>query len=1181
MSLGSLGRLGIEIYADTAQFTGDLGKAERSVKSFSTGVESSLGKLTGLFGGIAASLGAISFANTINEVAKMRAGLDDLSDAGLGSVESLSQLKNSAKAFNADFDGITAALSKMVKGLAGSELETSKAGEALSRLGIQARDSSGALRAPAEIFQELAVKLSGFKDGADKAAFAQAILGKGGEKFLPVLKDMAEYGEKNATVTAKQAEEADKYEKALKGLQISVEGSSKKIAGEFIPALTTLYTTLTDVIKQHDGMKQAVNGLAQDGTFKQWAEKAVIAAAYVIDAFQGIITFGKAVGEALGAQMAMAGAYIDAVGNSFAKLSKGDFVGALGASAEGRAAILGLQKDAIANIDKILQGYKSVRVSLEARLALDKQINQYEKDNWDLQGKPTLDSSGLGGAAGSATNPATAMISKANAELAKSYAELIDPLEELTSAEKALITMRESYDWTQITTAERIRLRVTLESAAAMQKANAAVVAGQKEWNKTVDEAQKFADEFKKKQDNQTAAINAKATAINTEADNWGKLPSEIAAVTLAENEEILARLKLAGVSDDLIVSQETLVKSQRNYVAALQRKEGIAAGEQMLKVWDDVATAGGRFFADLVTNGKSAFDRLKASLKSFAADLLAMFAKKYILNLIGNLTGNADILKLAGTTGQGSVGGAFMGSTAGLFAAVAAAGYGIGSAGSKALGAGERGQKVGGITGALFGGLVGSVIGKLTDPNGPANRTADFGGGKSNYWWGGGKSAFGDFGITNDKWFSDKDMLAAVQAFQSGLAKAEDAFAKFLKPEEIQRVTDALAKSKNYSFGTEHTDFSGTLGEILRDRVSSIFEAIDPALKKWLDGFQGTGDELIAYANDLLNVRNALSDGSLEDILGRIPDLTLESLTAMQRAGESLGDTLQRVVDDFMTAQNNLNSAIASRNPQFARDLVLGQRNNLGAQFAASIGRTYDGTLAAQMALNPQSFTGLNTLQMGMLAQWLGLQTQLEQLDQQLAQNANAANNVTTSFSNAATAADDYAARLHDSQTSLADFLRGAMFSGSSPLDPQAKYELARQQLNQQFTLADAGSLDAIAGLPQFLQQFWDASQAVNASGPQYNTDYFASYARAAALTGGQIRPFTAADAQVQTAALVAALTATTQEQTYTNALIAQYLQLVASGRLQTNDPAVAAILAQLLARIGGTGVLASSGAL
>ena len=392
----------------------------------------------------------------------------------------------------------------------------------------------------------------------------------------------------------------------------------------------------------------------------------------------------------------------------------------------------------------------------------------------------------------------------------------------------------------------------------------------------------------------------------------------------------------------------------------------------------------------------------------------------------------------------------------------------------------------------------------------------------------GGNTIAFGDFGITNDKWFSDKDMLAAVQAFQSGLAKAEDAFAKFLKPEEIQRVTDALAKSKNYSFGTEHTDFSGTLGEILRDRVSTILETIDPALKKWLDGFQGTGDELIAYANDLLNVRNALSDGSLEDILGRIPGLTLDSLSAMQDAGESLSQTLHRVVDAFLTAQDNLNSAIAARNPQFARDLVLGQRNTLGAQFAASIGQQYDGNLAAQMALNPQSFTGLNTLQMGMLAQWLGLQTQLEQLDQQLAQNANAANNVTTSFNNAATAADDYAARLHDSQSSLAGFLRGSIIS-SSPLSAQEKYNEARRQLEQQFAIAEGngpGALDARSGLGNFLQQFWDLSKNLVGSSGQGINDYWSYYNRAASLTGGQVQPYSQQDGAANTQAVVAALT-------------------------------------------------------
>ena len=65
-------------------------------------------------------------------------------------------------------------------------------------------------------------------------------------------------------------------------------------------------------------------------------------------------------------------------------------------------------------------------------------------------------------------------------------------------------------------------------------------------------------------------------------------------------------------------------------------------------------------------------------------------------------------------------------------------------------------------------------------------------------------------------------------------------------------------------------------------------------------------------------------------------------------------------------------------------------------------------------------------------------------------------------------------------------------------------------------------GASDAISGLGGFLQQFWDLSKnSVGSSGQGIN-DYWNYYNRAAALTGGQVRPYSSQDGTQNTQTIV-----------------------------------------------------------
>lgn len=111
--------------------------------------------------------------------------------------------------------------------------------------------------------------------------------------------------------------------------------------------------------------------------------------------------------------------------------------------------------------------------------------------------------------------------------------------------------------------------------------------------------------------------------------------------------------------------SLENLQEERKKMALVIdQRKLELQAQADQVGMYDQLATSAGNFFGDLVVNGKSAFDNLKQSLKSFAADLIALFAKRWILNLVGNMIGGntgSMLLQMGSTAGNGSMAGTLL----------------------------------------------------------------------------------------------------------------------------------------------------------------------------------------------------------------------------------------------------------------------------------------------------------------------------------------------------------------------------------------------------------------------------------------------------------------------------------------------------------------------------------------
>lgn len=1027
MSLGSLGRLGIEIYADTAQFTGDLGKIERAAASMGASVTGSLGGVIKGLGALGIGLAAVDFISKTRDALEHADALGKLAQKTGVAVDELSRMAYAAKL--ADVSNET--LAKGIKGLSEKMVEANDANSESARLfksvGV---DIKGGI-SPA--IEKLADQFAALPDGATKTALAVKIFGKAGQEMIPFLNGGAdgirrlkdEATALGVTIDKDTAAAAERFNDNMRAMKTGAEALGNTLASKTAAALA-------DVT---DAMKEA------------YKESGLLLAVWV------------------------------GLGGAAAKI---------------------FTDDSLTEAEKVAKRMAELREELTG-------VRQRLLDSQDVMG-PWGDK---------LRESLIAAAAKGTLELK----QLNDQLIAIKRAQQDANAAEEQKRANQKAEEKRIRDQIALED---QRKKAAAEV---KAWNEKLRQEDlkgwvAYAEEQIKSYEAELADEAKLTEDYYREKDRMQQLDAKgwIAKIE-SDTKEYEDELRfMAKLAEDFYREQD---------------KARDLDTKQQLRAWDDFGESAGRFFADLVMNGRSAFDRLRDSLKSFAADLIALFAKKWILNMLASVSGDAGLASMAATVGGNTIAGAagnfIMGSAAagtGIAGAASNFAMGFSAPGVAAPGffanAGAALSAMGPVGWAvLAAAAVAAVVNLTRDKENPRVKLG-FGSGAQGY------VSQGLFGAEGFNYIETNDAgNQALRDFMKSLKPLDERIAKFLSAGQIAGIGAALNAQgqREFSFAPGDNTASAQITlEYLKQKYSIVFRELDATFADFVANFTGSAEDLTKAIVGEANVLDMLDPSTMADFLKGIPDLTVEGLRKVQQAGEALSDTFTRVVNEFLSAQNALNQAIAARNPTFGRDLVLNQRNAIGSQFAALTGNTYGADLAARMALDPQSFTGLGTDAMNLLAQWLGLQTQLEQLDAQLATSGNAANDVATSFNNAANAANDYAAQMRDSQTSLAGFLRNSIVTGS-PLTAREKYDEARRQLEAQFAIAEGGGMgaaDAVSGLGGFLQQFWDLSKNLVGSSGQGINDYWNYYNRAAALTGGQVRPYSSQDGAQNTQTIV-----------------------------------------------------------
>ncbi len=741
--MSSLGSLVVSLAMNTAEFTAGTDRATFTAAKAAASIDRSFrdaeNSVTNAMKGVAVALVAgftiTALKDTFDDLVKFRSALEKMSEVTGASVASLSILGQGARLAGTDMGTVEAAIVKMVKGLSEADPASKNAGRALEYLGVSSRTASGQLKDPGEIMLDIAKKMGQMEDGANKTAIATVLWGKAGAQMLPTLKALAENGDLVSKVSAQQAKESENYERALVRLSAAQSVVGKTILGEMIVPMTTLIQMMTQAVTSTESLGYAVKGLSRSGELTTWAEKAGGAIASVVD-FALLL---KNTFLALGSSVAVV--FSDIATVALAPLAL--LTGNLGSLLDLRNSVL---EKANANWATLLdQNTNKTRETYEEQLKINKLIAQAQAGSFDDQ-------------VTRATNAAKRLEAVFVINDPKDKKDKIDALQKAYDQE--ILSLEQKGD--QL--AKHLELGRALTES---EKAYANLLAGrydkysemQKEelkqqilFNKSKEEeirliavAVSMLDQYLKG----TEAVNAvreKSLSLARDMESSvadsiaqakfdlemiGKSQIEIAKLTEIRKIDLQIRKQLEALPTDEFGVYD-VDAFNRILAAGKAAKDALpiyieqtAALKQQISLWDSVSSHAGNFFADLILNGKSAFDSLKSALKSFAAEILAFFAKKYVLEMIAGGAFGASTTAATAATGllntQNSsvlgtvVSGAssWLGSAAGGGAVTGGftSGIAAGWAGSPYAGAGALAD-LGGIVGQAANFLVTNPIG-------------------------------------------------------------------------------------------------------------------------------------------------------------------------------------------------------------------------------------------------------------------------------------------------------------------------------------------------------------------------------------------------------------------------------------------------------------------------------------
>lgn len=262
----SLAKLSIDLEARLAGLQEGLDKAGLLAERSAAKIESTFAGIGAAFkvlsGTLAADLTIAGITGFIRSTADGLAKLRDLSEATGASVENMSALEDIAVRTGTSVDSAADAVIKLNKALLAGSDPKSDAAIALNAIGLSVENLKQL--DPVQALQEVALALNGFADNGAKGRIELVLLGKSTKELAPLLKDLAEAGRLQATVTAEQAAEAKRFNDALDSLAKNSVDAARAISGPLITELANLLEKFNELRRNRPTWAQLL-GAPQEG----------------------------------------------------------------------------------------------------------------------------------------------------------------------------------------------------------------------------------------------------------------------------------------------------------------------------------------------------------------------------------------------------------------------------------------------------------------------------------------------------------------------------------------------------------------------------------------------------------------------------------------------------------------------------------------------------------------------------------------------------------------------------------------------------------------------------------------------------------------------------------------------------------------------------------------------------
>jgi hypothetical protein len=853
------------------------------------------------FGRLGAALGAIGVTGALAGISAMvkgaidaAASMGDLSQKTGIAVKELTALDYAMRREGVSTEAFAKGIKELSKNLTEAGDATSKAGRIFKLLGVDA--SAG----PREALLKIADAFQSLPDGATKATLAAELFGKAGLDLIPALNNGAagireieeEARRLGITFGGETARRAKEFQDNVFALQESSKALGVELAEKLLPGLTNI--------------SRAMKEAAQDG--------GLLKAAW--------IGLGGVLAEALGItgdESRKTQARIKELGDEIARLSEVK-VRDLGGGVLDKAAWIQAQ-----------EGIKAAREEIQYLLRLQRALDDAAagkfQDSSDRRQQQGRDLS-LG------------------ANVGRILREGSEKKPEADPARNLLISLQLEYTKLNSLTKEN----ETLERVLAEFKKDAYAKADQGLKNQAIAQA-KLIDDLKKRitaeqflselNRKEIDAAEARGNALEDLSNKWSEgteqLEQELKLLGLTnlgrEKAILLERARLdiiaagdnAGAVRDI---QENLARQlslmDQIHLKQLDINKAVQDQASLASVWEEIASRGANFFADLAENGKEAFKSLRGSLKDFLRELIAMFAKRWILQLGAGLTGNAALAAQAAGVGEGSlvgaagsmIGSGITGATGLAFSGAGLAqGFGlatsnIGVAGyfggfganaalaGSSLSAGSIGTAVGAMMPYLLPLLaVGALAYAFRDKGENWKGRIGFGAGANAY------TTDGVFGREGFQYIAGNDATnRSIQAFMASTKPLDQQLAANLTPAQIAAITGSLAtynaagarradgQPAEFAFGKgDETAAQQLTLEYLQQKYGAVFDQIDTTFATFIRGYTGKSEDLLKEIGSFAAVLDGLN---ALDING----LDVAGLRGFQRAGETLEQTLQRI---------------------------------------------------------------------------------------------------------------------------------------------------------------------------------------------------------------------------------------------------------------------------------------------